>query len=184
MTSHLTRGHLAAVRLAGPHDASAIASVKAAGWRDTYASWVRPSVLAPFLNEAAVARGTGALLEARENFIAVAEDGAGQVIGFATCLAAGRPEPFLESLHVRAAGRRTGVGTALLHRVAAELRERGYNSLTVTLVTQNVRARHLYERLGATYVTTFPAPWAPDDVSEAHYRWPTLTDLESRSRPD
>jgi GNAT superfamily N-acetyltransferase len=172
------------VRLAGPADAAAIASVKAAGWRDTYASWVRPAVLAPFLTEAAVARGTAALLQAPENFIVVAENDTGTLIGFATCLTAGRPEPFLEALHVRAGTRGTGVGTALLHQVATELRHRRHDSLTVTLVTQNVRARQLYERLGATYVTTFPAPWAPDDVTEAHYRWPTLRDLEARSRPN
>ena len=41
-----------------------------------------------------------------------------------------------------------------------------------------VRTRRLYERLGARYVATRPAGWAPEVVREAWYRWDDLAALK------
>ena len=83
----------------------------------------------------------------------------------------------LDSLHVAADARGRGVGSAVLARLADELERRGFAGLTVAVVEQNARARALYERLGAVPVTTEPAPWAPRDVNEVHYRWDDLSGL-------
>jgi hypothetical protein len=47
----------------------------------------------------------------------------------------------------------------------------------VEVVEQNTRTRQLYERLGARYVRTWPAGWAPEHVREAWYRWDDLAAL-------
>ena len=159
--------------LATAADAADIAVVKTTGWRTTYAAWVPEAVLAPFLDVGAQAEALASELRTPPNFGLVAREG--RVLGFATCLLAGRDEPLLDSLHVLPEARGRGVGSALLARVACELEPRA--SLVVKVVEENVRTRGLYERLGARYVGTAPAGWAPEFVREAEYRWDDLAGL-------
>jgi GNAT superfamily N-acetyltransferase len=133
-------------------------------------------VLAPHVDERAVAEGAAALLIEPANFALLASDGE-RPVGIATCIVAGRAEPLLDSFHVAADARRRGVGSALLARLADELERRGFTTLTVAVVEQNARTRALYERLNAVRFATEPAPWAPEDVSEVHYRWDDLSAL-------
>jgi ribosomal protein S18 acetylase RimI-like enzyme len=163
------------VTLATAADADAIALVKATGWRTTYSAWVPEAVLAPFLDVRAQADSIAADLAQPPNFALIAREG--RVLGIATCLLAGRDEPLLDSLHVLPDARGRGVGSALLDRVAHEVADRGAATLVVDVVEQNVRTRRLYERLGAKYVGTEPAAWAPGVVREAVYRWDDLAEL-------
>jgi ribosomal protein S18 acetylase RimI-like enzyme len=161
--------------LATVADADEIAAVKVTGWRTTYAGWVPEAVLAPFLDLAAQADAFTTDLARPPNFAVVARDG--RVLGFATCLLAERDEPLLDSLHVLPEARGRGVGSALLHLVAREVAARGALTLLVHVVEENTRTRALYERLGARYVATEPAAWAPGVVREAVYRWDDLAAL-------
>ena len=163
------------VRLATIDDAGEIAAVKATGWRTTYAAWVPDAVLAPFLDVGAQADAIVAELGEPPNFAVIALDGG--MLGFASCLFAGREEPLLDSFHVLPEARGRGVGSALLERVAREVDRHGARTLVVEVVEQNVRTRRLYERLGARYVATEPAGWAPEYVREVHYRWDDLAAL-------
>jgi ribosomal protein S18 acetylase RimI-like enzyme len=163
------------VTLATPVDADEIAAVKVIGWRTTYSAWVPDAVLAPFLDVRAQAAGIAAELGRPPNFAVAAR--ADRMVGFATCLFAGREEPLLDSLHVLPEARGRGVGSALLARVAVEVAARGARTLVVEVVEQNVRTRQLYERLGARYAGTAPAGWAPEAVREALYRWDDLAGL-------
>ena len=164
------------VTFATAADAEEIAAVKAIGWRSTYAQWVPEAVLAPLTDVAAQATELAAVLVDPANFAILARDD-DRLLGFATCLGAGRAEPLLDSFHVLPEARGRGVGAAILRDLAAELARRGTTTLTVEVVEQNTRTRELYKRLGATYVSTEPAAWAPDNVREAHYRWDDLTPL-------
>lgn len=59
------------------------------------------------------------------------------------------PYPNLEDLYVREDTRGRGVGTALLARSEALVRERGYSRVGLSVnPTLNPRAQALYERLG------------------------------------
>ena len=136
-------------------DAAEIAAVKSTGWRTTYSAWVPDAVLAPFLDVRAQTDAIVAELAQPPNFAVIARDDA-RLLGFATCLLAGRSEP-------------------LLDRLARELEPR--TTLVVKVVEENVRTRRLYERLGAAYVGTAPAGWAPEFVREAEYRWDDLAGL-------
>jgi ribosomal protein S18 acetylase RimI-like enzyme len=154
-------------------DAEAIAVVKAEGWRTTYRAWLPPLVLAPLLDERKIATEIAAALidDANVAISARAEDG---LIGFALCLAGEHDEPYLDSLHVLPRQRSAGIGRAMLGLLGDELTARGHRTLTLNVVEQNYRARRLYERLGAAYVSTAPALWAPEHIKEAHYRWEEL----------
>jgi ribosomal protein S18 acetylase RimI-like enzyme len=72
------------------------------------------------------------------------------------------------------------VGSALLDLVAREAAARGASTMVVHVVEDNLRTRALYERLGARYVSTEPASWAPAHVREAVYRWDDLAALRVR----
>ena len=165
------------VTLASVADAPEIAEVKVVGWRTTYAAWVPDAVLVTFLDPVAQADAIAAELRAPPNFAVVARE-PDLMLGFATCLLAGRDEPLLDSLHVLPEARGRGVGSALLARVASEVEARGARTMVVEVVEQNVRTRELYERLGARYVATEPAGWAPEVVREAWYRWDDLAALK------
>jgi ribosomal protein S18 acetylase RimI-like enzyme len=154
-------------------DAEAIAVVKAEGWRTTYGAWLPPLTLAPLLDERQIAAEIADALTDDSN-VAIAAHAQSRLIGFALCLTGGHDEPYLDSLHVLPDERGAGVGRAMLGRLGDELIEQGHSTMTLTVVEQNHRARGLYERLGAAYVSTDPAPWAPEHVREAHYRWDDL----------
>jgi len=164
------------VRLARIDDAGDIAAVKAMGWRTTYAAWVPEPVLAPHLDLRAQSGAMAAELGEPPNFAVIARDG-DRMLGFATCLLAGRSEPLLDSFHVLPEARGRGVGSALLELLAREAAARGAVALTVKVVEENVRTRALYERLGAVYVSTEPAGWAPEHVREVQYRWDDVSSL-------
>jgi ribosomal protein S18 acetylase RimI-like enzyme len=163
-------------------DAEAIAVVKAEGWRTTYRAWLPPAALAPLLDQRRIAAEIAAALIDDANVAIAARDEDG-LIGFALCLAGGHDEPYLDSLHVLPRARGAGIGRAMLGRLGDELTARGHRTMTLTVVEKNHRARRLYERLGAAYVSTDPAPWAPEHVLEAHYRWADLRRLRHATKP-
>lgn len=157
----------------GPQAAADIAAVKVAGWRTTYAAWVPAEVLAPFLDEVRVAASLERVLREERNVCLAAHAGS-EVVGFALCVRSGQPEPLLDSFHVLPEARGAGLGGRLLRELAVELLQGAEATLAVAVVEQNAEARRLYERLGAVWTSSAPAPWAPRDVREAVYRWDDL----------
>jgi GNAT superfamily N-acetyltransferase len=161
------------IRVVGREAAAEIAAVKVAGWRTTYAQWVSAAVLEPYVDEGRVAERIAQSLDDPANLARA--DGA--TVGIATCLRGGREEPLLDSLHVLPPARGRGIGTELIGALATELVARGETALTVACVEQNVRARQLYERLGAQRTGVAPSAWAPDEINEVWYRWPRVAEL-------
>lgn len=79
----------------------------------------------------------------------------GECVGFAlffpnysTFLA--KPGLYLEDLYVKPHARRKGVGLALLRRLAAIARERGYGRMEWAVLDWNQPAIDFYKKLGAT----------------------------------
>ena len=100
----------------------------------------------------------------------VAEDGSGEVVGFALTFASAKPEPWMESLHVLSDARGQGAGTKLMSATATELLRRGHKTMQLGVVTGNEQAARYYERLGAELVKVEPVTWA-QGVNHAVYRW-------------
>jgi GNAT superfamily N-acetyltransferase len=165
-----------AIRQGRPHDLERVAELKVGSWGDTYGALIPPAVLAPFLDldhsladlRAATARPDAVFL--------VAEDGRGEVVGFALAYLAEGPDPWLESLHVGRAHRGRGVGTALMRALAAHLESNGHRTLSLGVVRGNADAGRLYSRLGATLVAVEPTAWAAG-VEHEVYRWADLAEL-------
>src|SRR5258708_5564940 len=109
-----------------------------------------------------------------ELLVAQGSHGAGG--GFALAYLDREPDPWLESLHVIDRLRGRGAGTLLMRTLAAQLRDRGYNSMRLGVIVGNQDAARLYERLGAALVGVELVSWA-NGVRHQVFRWSDLGDL-------
>ncbi len=84
-------------------------------------------------------------------------------------LADGKERAYLYSFRVKPEFRSQGIGSAMLDRVEADLRSRGYRIVTLTVARDNPRARALYERRGYRIVAADPGRWRyPDHLGVWH----------------
>lgn len=95
-----------------------------------------------------------ALFGARPVIEAVLAEVDGAPVGFAVFYAnistfEGRPGLFVEDLFVLPDARGQGVGTALMARMAAIVRERGWGRMEWAVLDWNKNALEIYEKLGA-----------------------------------
>ncbi len=93
------------------------------------------------------------VIDSRENAIFVAEDAAGEVLGYtivgaATTMLSPIPFGFVYDMWVAPQLRRQGVATRLLERVADWCRTRGYRRLKLEVAATNAAARGLYRSSG------------------------------------
>jgi ribosomal protein S18 acetylase RimI-like enzyme len=77
----------------------------------------------------------------------IAEDDAGPA-GYALAKLEDGTVCYLDSLYVRPHGRRGGVGKAMMAEVAAWGVERGARTMTLEVLSSNMTARRIYDRLG------------------------------------
>jgi ribosomal protein S18 acetylase RimI-like enzyme len=164
------------VRDATAEDLERVTEIKIRNWADTYGSILEPAVLGPFLDLEAQ------LVELREKFsqpgtlLLIAEDGSGDITGFALTYLDFEPEPWLESLHVLRELRGSGIGTLLMRSTAERVIARGHSSMRLGVISGNVAAGRFYERLGGTMIGLEPLLWAPGAAHEV-YRWADLAAL-------
>jgi GNAT superfamily N-acetyltransferase len=84
----------------------------------------------------------------------------------------GRPGIYLEDLYVRASARGTGLGTALLGKLASLTIERGCARLEWSVLDWNEPAINFYKRLGAQPL---------DDWTQCRLTGPALHELSQKS---
>jgi ribosomal protein S18 acetylase RimI-like enzyme len=143
----------AAVRLATPADAEAIARVHVASFHAAYAGRMPAVVIAAFTLEKRVARWRDILARdapEERSFVSPAE---GRVIGFASTgpardadAAPGTAE--LYALYLDPAAWGLGIGRALFAEAVADLRARGRVAMTAWVLEGNARAQRFYEACG------------------------------------
>ncbi len=138
------------IRKAGVTDATAIAKVHVDTWRSSYRGIVPDSVLDGLSYDDREARWRERLSGRSRGFL-VAEDDAGDVVGFAWggSQRSGVPEYAgeLYVLYVLPDRQRQGVGRLLTASVAGELVERGMRSMLVWALADSPY-RRFYESLG------------------------------------
>ena len=78
----------------------------------------------------------------------------------------------LASLYVDRRSQGRGVGRRLIRTVWERAREMGYEAVSVGVVRDNLRARGLYERLGAVYQNDCEYRFGPYPVICRCYVWP------------
>lgn len=174
------------VRAAEEGDASAIARVHVAVWRETYAGIMPADFLAGLSEErrrvswTATIRGEGP----PDAKVFVAEDPAHGIVGFAM---AGRErtghaefDAELWAINIAASHHRRGHGRMLMQAAAQWLAEAGRSSMLLWVVEANP-ARGFYERLGGTRLAeTRAASFGNVSLTEVAYGWPSLAELIRR----
>jgi L-amino acid N-acyltransferase YncA len=142
------------IRRARREDAAAIAQVRVASWRSTYAGLVPEAFLASMDPEQG-ARQWDLFIEAGKDFFHVAEDESG-VFGFIS----GGPirEPVdgydaeMHTIYLLRDRQGNGTGRLLAEVLVRDLRAAGFRSMVVWVLKQNP-AVHFYKRLGAIEIS-------------------------------
>ena len=161
------------VRDATVADLERVSDIKVRNWEDTYGSLLEPAVLRPFLDRDAQLAELREKIAQPGTLMLVAEDGSGDITGFAVTYLEDGPEPWLESLHVLREFRGSGIGSLLMRCTAQRVIARGHNSMSLGVISGNVAAARFYERLGGTMIGLEALSWAPGVAHEV-YRWAAL----------
>ena len=160
-------------------DLERVIEIKVRNWADTYGSLLEPSVLRPFLDRDVQLAELREKLAEPGTLLLVAEDGSGDVGGFAITYLDDEPEPWLESLHVLRELRGSGIGSLLMRCTAECAIARGHSSMRLGVISGNVAAARFYEGLGGTMIGLEPVTWA-EGVAHEVYRWADLSSLTQR----
>jgi ribosomal protein S18 acetylase RimI-like enzyme len=171
------------IRRAVLRDAEGIARVHVDAWIETYTGLLPDALIAalPESYDRRVKFWSSVLVPEHErNSVFVVEDDH-RIVGFASC---GTPINELEDydgqltaiyLLKRAQGR--GIGRRLLRAVIADLRGRGFRSMAVWVLKDNLPAVGFYRRMGGEYVTEVTVDLGGAPVIEEAYGWRDLAVL-------
>lgn len=75
-------------------------------------------------------------------------------------LADGSRRAYMYAFRIRPAYRGSGVGTLLMDIAEADLKQRGFRRVCLSVARNNLAARRLYERLGFRVVSAEPGIWS------------------------
>ncbi len=174
------------VREAHAADAPAIARVHVDSWRTTYRGIIPDEVLAGLSYAEREAMWTKILADTTgPGFRYVAEDEAGEIVGFAAGGAEQTGDPQytsqLYAIYLLAASQGQGVGRQLVAAVARDRARHGFGSMIVWVAAANA-ARRFYEALGGQQLRTRVATISGVDLEEVAYGWPDITMLVHGTR--
>lgn len=169
------------IREARSEDADGIARVRVDTWRTQYSGIVPERSLTKLSYTDSAARWRAALTEiarrvSREECVYVAENEAGEVIGFAM----GGPNRTkardtdyageLYAIYILDGYQGQGIGRELMRCVAAALAKRGMTTLLVWVLSANP-SRRFYEALGGQYVRDDTFEIDGVTIPEVSYGW-------------
>lgn len=164
------------VREASLDEAPGIARVHVDTWRTTYGGIVPEDYLAKLSYETRESRWLQMLSTAAENnhFIYVAEDGGGQIVGFADGGSERTSNPVykgeLYAIYINNTYQRQGIGRRLTLSVVERLRLEGFQSMLVWVLADNQACR-FYEALGGQKVYEQQIEIGGVMLNEAAYGW-------------
>lgn len=170
------------LRPATASDASAIAALHTASWRDAYADILDPDFLAGPIEADRLALWGGRLAEADDDLIVhVAEAEDREIVGFICAFRNADPEwgSLIDNLHVSPRMRGNGLGETLLRSTASLLASRGARGgLHLWVFEANTAGLRFYERLGGKVVgKTVDRMAAARGKTSLRVHWPTLEEI-------
>lgn len=171
------------IRRARVQDSAALAQIQVDSYRTSYAGILPRAYLDHFTFDEQEQDWRDLLSSGCDDLLYVAENGAGEIGGYAL----GRPGPSeippydgeLVALHVRHSFQGQGIGRQLIAAVASELQQGGSTALMLWVLEGN-RAQSLYEVLGGRVIGE--KDWGGNEafgtqVKEVAYGWPDLVVL-------
>lgn len=166
------------IRQAIPEDSKALGRVQLDSWRTMFDGIASDAYMAQFSYEQREASWQRFLTTNPAALTYVAENDAGELIGYiqASRRAYQGYETEIDSVHIDAAYRGQGLGQQLVAAVARHLHDEGYHSLMLWVI-QNNRARHFYERLGGELFDQKPLNLGKTPTTEVAYGWSDITRL-------
>ena len=166
---------------AGPADAEALARVHVQSWRETYRTLLPDAFLARMSEAGFTRRFRRDLSQAGVVLLAAAERSG--IVGYAMGGPSRRGAPGeaeVSLLYILRAAQGAGLGRALLQGAARALADEGAQSLMISVLRENARARRFYEHLGgeAEPARREPGPGG-QLLFEVAYRWADIRSLEA-----
>jgi L-amino acid N-acyltransferase YncA len=170
------------IREAKITDAAGIAHVHVDIWRTTYVGILPTDHLAGLSYEQCEQAWHRTLsMPAGLEFVYLAEDAIGNIIGFAS----GGPERSghhvykceLFAIYLLAEYQRQGVGTKLFSCVIKRFLQQGIQSMLVWVLAGNHPSRRFYEALGGKLVSEQSITIGGVDLLEVAYGWPDISCL-------
>jgi ribosomal protein S18 acetylase RimI-like enzyme len=165
---------------AGPADADALARVHVAAWRETYRGLLPDAFLARMSEPGYARRFRRELTQPGPHDVILAAMNPYGVFGYV----AGGPsragvegEAEIATLYVLRAAQGRGAGRRLLTGAVRALAAQGAETLVISVLRDNVRARAFYERLGGVPDPPRQEPGPGGMVWEVAYRWRDLGKL-------
>lgn len=163
------------IRSAQIADAPAIARVHVDGWRTTYRGIVPDDVLANLATERRERSWAGRLSKQDSaEFVYVAEDAAGDIVGFASGGPEREQDPVytgeLYAIYLLADQQGKGIGRLLTRAVTERLATMGHGAMLVWVLAKNP-ARHFYAALGGQPLREKPITMGGVTLTEVAYGW-------------
>ena len=154
-------------------DRADVANLHADSWRRTYGTMVSPRDLEDVLLPD-IARRWQDYRAAPGDVVLTARDGE-RLAGF--CAIWCRPDPYLDNLHVVEVAQGRGIARLLLRHAANILVARGFDTLKLTVFSENRHARAVYARLGGIEEAAPPYRLGDVSVPSVTVRWDGLAPL-------
>ena len=134
------------VRDAERSEFAALAALQIRSWRDVYRGIMPDSYLDDEIEDDLHARWQK-LRPSGDDLVLIAEDGG--LCGLITVWC--KPDPYVDNLHVEPGERSKGVGERLMRTAARRLIQNGYNSVSLHVAADNLRAAAFYRRLEGSF---------------------------------
>lgn len=167
------------IRQANMGDIEGIAKVHVDSWRTTYAEIIPIDVLNGLTYEARQDLWRKNLLQA-DNYVLVAEDANGQIIGFAdTSKRVSNEEENttdLTSIYLLKNVQGQGVGKLLLQRLFEYYEQQEYSKVYVDVLADN-KTKSFYEYYGAKFVKRIQITIGGKVLDEYVYVWTDIADV-------
>jgi ribosomal protein S18 acetylase RimI-like enzyme len=170
---------IATIRPARLADAPGIGKVQVDSWRSSYKGLIADEFLAALSYENRTQVWSQNLSDPQNaGFLYVAESRPGEIVGFAAAGAEREGDPNyqgeLYAIYLLQEVKRQGLGRKLVDTVKHELCERGFSSMLIWVLKDNLPARKFYEALGGIYLREKPIEIGSQRLIEVAYGWKNL----------
>ena len=163
-----------------PEEAEAFAALHVQCWREAYATYLPPQLMASFSTEKRLPMWQSALLNP-QRFVLGAYAGA-MPVGFV--IVGPTDEKFIAAqdghlwaLYIAASQHRRGIGSQLIHAATQHWLAQGGKTMTIGVLAENRPARAFYENLGAKLLKYCTYNWGGFDLPDCLYIWDDLAKI-------